>query len=312
MNSHTFLKVAGLSLLWGPAFLYMNIAVKEIPPLTLVAARVSLAALILLVILKIQGRSLPKTRKSWQQFAFTGLTYNALPFFLISWGQQYIDSALAAILVGSTPLFTMLMTRLLGSDERLTRAKITGAAIGFGGIFILFLPGLLGGIQLTLWGMVAAVGAAASYGLALVYSHKNLRGLPPLVGPTSQLVMASVYLLPLSFIVDQPFNLPLPSLTAIGALLLLTVLSTVVAFSLYYRFLEQTSATNLSLVTYLNPIVATILGVLLLSEPVSATTFLGTGLILFGAAVVNGLKLPKIAFKPQPQPCPNQAAPVPC
>nr|NIP24695.1 EamA family transporter [Phycisphaerae bacterium]NIR52195.1 EamA family transporter [candidate division KSB1 bacterium]NIP51151.1 EamA family transporter [Phycisphaerae bacterium]NIS27543.1 EamA family transporter [candidate division KSB1 bacterium]NIU28261.1 EamA family transporter [candidate division KSB1 bacterium] len=95
MNGRTFLKVAGLSLLWGPAFLYMNIAVKEIPPLTLVAARVSLAALILLVVLRIQGRSLPKTGKNWKQFAFTGLTYNALPFFLLTWGQQYIDSALA-------------------------------------------------------------------------------------------------------------------------------------------------------------------------------------------------------------------------
>lgn len=312
MNGRTFLKVAGLSLLWGPAFLYMNIAVKEIPPLTLVAARVSLAALILLVVLRIQGRSLPRTGKSWKQFAFTGLTYNALPFFLLTWGQQYIDSALAAILVGSTPLFTMLMTRVLGSDERLGSAKIIGASIGFGGILVLFMPGLLGGVQLTIWGMAAAVGAAASYGLALVYTHKNLRGLPPLVGPTSQLVMAAVYLLPLSLIIEQPFSLPMPSITALGALLLLTVLSTVVAFALYYRFLEQTSATNLSLVTYLNPIVATILGVLLLSEPVTITTFLGTGLILFGAAVVNGLKIPQFIFKPQPQPCPDQAAPVPC
>lgn len=312
MNTRTFLKVAGLSLLWGPAFLYMNIAVKEIPPLTLVAARVSLAALILLTILKIQGRSLPRTKKSWKQFAFSGLTYNALPFFLLTWGEQYIDSALAAILVGSTPLFTMLMTRVLGADERLTGAKIAGAVIGFGGIFVLFMPGLLGGIQQTTWGMVAAVGAAASYGLALVYTHKNLRGLPPLVGPTAQLVMASVYLIPLSLVIDQPFNLPIPSMTAIGAVLLLSILSTVVAFALYYRFLEQTSATNLSLVTYLNPIVATILGVLLLSEPVGITTFMGTGLILFGAAVVNGLKLPRTTVKPQPQPCPDQAAPIPC
>lgn len=310
MNGRTFLKVASLSLLWGPAFLYMHVAVKEIPPLTLVAARVSLAALILLTILKLQGRSLPKSRTSWKQFAFTGLTYNALPFFLLSWGQQYIDSALAAILVGSTPLFTMLMTRLLKDDERLSSAKIIGATIGFGGVFVLFTPGLLGGVQLTIFGMAAAVGAAASYGVALVYSHKNLRGLPPLVGPTAQLTMASVFLIPLSLIVDQPFSLPMPSITALGAMLLLTVLSTVLAFALYYRFLEQASATNLSLVTYLNPIVATVLGVLLLSEPLSWTTFLGTGLILFGAAVVNGLKIPHII--PKPQPCPTPTTPVPC
>lgn len=312
MNGRTFLKVAGLSLLWGPAFLYMHIAVKEIPPLTLVAARVSLAALILLAILRIQGTALPKSSKTWKQFAFTGLTYNALPFFLIGWSQQHIDSALAAILVGSTPLFTMLMSRLLGGNEPLDRAKVIGAMVGFGGVFVLFIPGLVGGVQVTVLGMAATVGAAASYGVALVYSHKYLRGQPPLVGPTAQLTMASVFLIPLSLIIDQPFSLALPSMKALGALLLLTVLSTALAFALYYRFLEQTSATNLSLVTYLNPIVATALGVFLLSEQVGLTTFLGTGLILFGAAIVNGLRLPGVILKPQPQPCLNETAPVPC
>jgi drug/metabolite transporter (DMT)-like permease len=312
MNGRTFLKVAGLSLLWGPAFLYMNVAVKEIPPLTLVAARVSLAALILLAILRVQGIALPRSRKSWKQFAFTGLTYNALPFFLISWSQQHIDSALAAILVGATPLFTMLMSRLLGGNEQLDRAKVIGALVGFGGVFVLFIPGLVGGVQVTILGMAAAVGAAASYGVALVYSHKYLRGQPPLVGPTAQLTMASLFLIPLSLIIDQPFSLALPSMKALGALLLLTVLSTALAFTLYYRFLEQTSATNLSLVTYLNPIVATVLGVLLLSEQVGPTTFLGTGLILFGAAIVNGLRLPRLILKPQPQPCPKPVTPIPC
>ncbi len=293
MNGRIILKLIGLSLLWGPAFLYMNVAVQEIPPLTLTAARVSLAALVLLLLLKLQGRTLPRTGTSWKQFAITGLTYNALPFFLLSWGQQYIDSALAAILVGATPLFTMLLARLFQTEERFGREKVVGVVVGFGGMFLLFMPGLLAGVQLTIWGMAAALGAAASYGVALVYTRQKLRGLPPLVGPTAQLVMASVYLVPLSLIIEKPYAMDLPSTTAVTALLLLVLLSTVLAFVIYYRLMEQTSATTLSLVTYLNPIVATILGVVVLHEPLGWHVYLGCGLILVGAAGVNGASLPQ-------------------
>lgn len=295
MNGRIFLKLLGLSLLWGPAFLYMNVAVQEIPPLTLAAARVSLAALLLLLILKLQRRSLPRTAVSWKQFAITGLTYNALPFFLLSWGQQYIDSALAAILVGVTPLFTMILARLFQADDHLGREKIAGAVVGFGGVFLLFMPGLWAGVQVTIWGMAAALGAAVSYAVAFVYTRQNLRGLPPLVAPTAQLVMASVCLVPLSLIIEKPYAMDLPSATAVTALLLLILLSTVLAFVIYYRLMEQTSATTLSLVTYLNPIVATILGVVVLHEPLGWHVYSGCGLILFGAAGVNGVSFPQIA-----------------
>jgi len=294
VNGRTFLKLMGLSLLWGPAYLYMNVAVQELPPLTLAAARVSLAALVLWLLLKLNGRSLPKTAAIWRKFAIIGLMYNALPFFLIGWGQQYIDSALAAILVGATPLFTMLLARLFPVDESLGHSKLIGAVIGFGGVILLFMPGLLAGIHLTIWGMAAALGAAASYGVAFVYTRQKLRGLPPLVGPTAQLVMASVYLVPLALIIEKPYTLAWPSATALIALLLLVLLSTVLAFVFYYRLMEQTNATTLSLVTYLNPIVATILGVGVLHEPLGWHVYFGCGLILMGAAGVNGVSFPQI------------------
>jgi drug/metabolite transporter (DMT)-like permease len=288
MNLSTLLWLISLSLLWGPAFLFINVAVREIPPLTLAAARVTLAALILLLILKLQGRSLLGTGTSWKRFALTGLTYNALPFFLLSWGQQYIDSALAAILVGATPLFTMLLSHLARVDEESDRRNPLGILIGFGGVLLLFAPGLAGGVRLTIWGMAAALGAAASYAVAFVYTRQKLRGLPPHVGPTAQLVMASLYLVPLSLIIDKPYALPLPSPAAVIALLLLTLLSTVLAYIIYYQLMERISATNLSLVTYLNPIVATVLGVILLHESLGWTSYLGCALILLGAAGVGG------------------------
>lgn len=314
MNARTFLKVASLSLFWGPTFLYINLAVKEIPPLTLGAARYSIAAIILFAILKLQGRALPKDKTNWKHFVVAGLTHNALPFVLASWGQLHIDSVLAAVLFGTTPLFTMLMSRLLNAEEPLGSARIIGATIGFAGVFILFMPGFAGGVQTTFWGMAALIGSAISVGLALVYTQKHLRGMPPLVAPAGQVMTAPLFLVPLSLTLDQSFSLPMPSLTALSALLLLAVLGTAVAYIIYFRIQETVSATNMSLITYLNPVVATILGILILGETFGPTTFMGSGLILFGAAVVNGIKPPKFPLKPhtQPQPCSNQPAPIPC
>ncbi len=310
MNVSTFLKVASLSLLWGPMFLYINLAVKEIPPLTLGAARFGLAALILFIILKFQGLSLPKDKATWKHFIISGLTQSALPFVVASWGMQYIDSVLAAILFATTPLFTMLMVRLLHSGETLGNGKIIGASIGFGGVLALFLPGLSGGFQLTLWGMVAIIGSAAIIGFAIVYTQKHLLGMPPLVASTGQIFATLPLLMPLSLIIDKPYDMPIPSLTAIGALLLITVLSTVVAFIHYFRVMKVVSATDLSLTTYLNPVIAAVLGILILGESFSTFTFIGSGLVLLGAAVVNGLTIPGI--RPKFTPRPIQPAPSPC
>lgn len=288
VNGRIFLKLAGLSLLWGPAFMFMDVAIEEIQPLTLAAARVSLAAVILGVLLTRGGHPLPGIRTHWKQFAVSGLTYNALPFFLISWGQQYVGSALAAILVAATPLFTVILARLFQTGEHFSREKLAGLFLGFGGVILLLVPGLLGGVRLTLWGMAAILAGAASYGVAFIYTRQKMRGLPPLMAPTAQLAFAAAYLVPLALLVERPYVRPVPSVTAVAALFMLVALSTVLAFILYYRLMEETGSTTLSLVTYLNPIVATILGVVLLHEPLGWHVYLGCGLVLLGAARVNG------------------------
>jgi drug/metabolite transporter (DMT)-like permease len=140
-----------------------------------------------------------------------------------------------------------------------------------------------------MWGLLAALGAAASYGGAVVYTQQKLRGLPPLVGPTAQLTTAAIIMLPLSLLVEQPYNLPLPSWPALGSLLLLAVVSTALAFVVYYRAMEVTSATVLSMTTYIIPIVATILGVVVLSERLDWHVYLGCVFIIAGVMVVNGV-----------------------
>jgi drug/metabolite transporter (DMT)-like permease len=250
---------------------------------------VGLAALLLYVILRLQGGNLPKFGAVWKHFAIVGFFSNALPFVLFSWGEQYIDSAFAAILNGTTPLFTIVLAHFFISDDRMTLVKAMGTLLGFGGLILLISPSFAGGVQLTTWGLLAATMAAFCYGIAIVYTRNNLRGLPRLVAPTAQLTMATLYMLPLSLIIEQPFRLPFPSWSATGSLIALAVLGTALAFVIYYYLLERTSATYISMVTYLAPVIGVALGVAILDEHLDWTTYAGCGLILIGVMVVNGV-----------------------
>ncbi|MCP4361277.1 MAG: DMT family transporter, partial [Chloroflexi bacterium] len=191
---------------------------------------------------------------------------NAFPFALFNWGEQYIDSALAAILNGTTPLFTIILAHLFVADDRLTPAKVLGVLVGFGGLILLIAPSLMGGFQVTTWGLIAIAVASASYGVAIVYSRLNLRGQPPLVAPTAQLGLATLYMLPLSLFIEQPFQLPIPSLPAFGSLITLAVFGTALAFVVFYRIIERVDASYASMVTYLVPVFGVTLGVLILGE----------------------------------------------
>jgi drug/metabolite transporter (DMT)-like permease len=289
MGLRNFLWLLFLSSLWGPSFLFIKVAVGEIPPLTLVVGRVGIATLLLYAILRMQRRNLPKFGRIWKHFAVVGFFSNALPFFLFSWGEQYIDSALAAILNGTTPLFTIVLAHFFLADDRMSPVKVMGILLGFGGLVLLIAPSLVEGVRITTWGLIAATMAAACYGVAIVYTRKNLRGLPPLVAPTAQLMMATIYLLPLSLFIEHPFSLSLPSGAAIGSLLSLSIFGTALAFVVYYRILEETSATYVSMVTYLAPSIGVILGIIILNEQLGWSAYIGCVLILLGVMVVNGV-----------------------
>lgn len=278
-----------LAALWGPSFLFIKIAVQDIPPFTLVLGRVGIAALLLYLILRLTGRNLPKLGRIWLHFAVVGLFSNALPFTLFSWGEIHIASALAAILNGATPLFTMLLAHAFTADDRLTPVKIVGTTVGFGGLVLLIAPSLWQGVYATAGGLIAVIIATVSYGVAIVYTRQNLRGLPPLVGPTAQLSMATLYILPLSLWLERPFSLPAPSWMAWASLLGLAILGTALAFVVYYYVIERTSATYVSMVTYLVPIFGVTLGVAVLDEQPGWPAYIGCMLILVGVMTVNGL-----------------------
>ncbi len=282
-----FLWLLFLASLWGPSFVFIKVAVAEIPPITLATGRVGLAAATLILILRWQGRGLLPLGRVWKHFAVAGFFGNALPFVLFCWGEQYIDSALAAILNGTTPLFTILLAHVFIEDDRITPAKLVGVLLGFGGLSLLILPSLFNGVQATTWGLLAVATAAASYGISMVYSRLHLVGLPKLVAPASQLTMATVYLLPLSLVMEHSYRLPLPSLAAAGSVATLALAGTALAFVLYYRIMEKTSATYLSMVTYLVPVFGVALGVAVLGEQMQWNAYAGCALILVGVMIVN-------------------------
>lgn len=289
MSAKNFLWLLFLALLWGPSFLFIKVAVSEIPPLTLVVGRVGIAAILLYFVLLMLKRKLPRPGAIWKHFAIVGLFAHAVPFFLINWGEMHIDSAIASILNGTTPLFTLLIAHFTIHDDRMTTNKVLGVIVGFAGLILLVSPAFRSGMQASTWGLIAVTVAACSYGVAIVYARLKLIGLPPLVAPTAQLMMAFVFMLPLALFWEQPFALSFPSWPAAGSLLALSVFGTAIAFVVYYRILENTGATYLSMVTYLFPVFGVILGIIVLDEKISWQAYAGCALILFGVMTVNGV-----------------------
>lgn len=275
-----------LGALWGSSYLFIKITVAEVPALTLVAGRLVLATLFLWAILRWRGLSMPRNRQMWTVYGVLGLLSGALPYSLISWGEQYIPSGLAALLQSSTPIFTVLLAHFLTEDERISRIKLLGIAMGFAGVFLLLLPDLRRGLQANLWGQLAIVGSSVCYAGSAIYGRRHLRGQPALVSSTGQITMGAVFSLPVSLLVDRPFDLS-PSLPVLGSWLGLTILGTVVAYILYFILLERTSATFVTTVTYIIPVSGLLLGALVLHEPFDPLLFGTLALILLGVLLVR-------------------------
>lgn len=289
MKLKNFLLLVLLASLWGPSFLFIKVAVEEIPPLTMVLGRVATGALVLLFLLRLQGSRLPKWGPVWKHIAVVALIHNAIPFVLFSWGEQYIDSALAAILNGTVPFFTIILAHFFAQNDRITPVKLVDILVGFAGMVLLALPSFGDGLQATSWGMLAVTAASFLYGVAIVYTRNNLRGLQPLAAPTGQMIIASLYMLPLSLLIDRPYLLPMPSLAALGSMLALGVLGTAAAFTVYYKLLERASASYVSMTTYIIPVFGVILGAIVLKEAITWERVAGCALILVGVMIVNGL-----------------------
>lgn len=278
-----------LSMLWGGSFFFVGVAVDELPPFTIVALRVGVAALALLAIAFAMNLSLPRNGHTMAAFLAMALLNNAIPFSLIVWSQTVLASGLAAILNATTPLFALLVAHVSTIDEKVNRARGIGLAVGFAGVVVLVGPQALDGLGSSLLAQFACLAASLSYAFAGVFGRRFHRlGVPPLVAAAGQLAAATILLVPLAIVVDTPWRLALPSTSVIAAIAALAVLSTAIAYLLYFRILASAGATNLLLVTFLIPLSAAVLGTAFLGERFEFSHGAGMALIGAGLAAIDG------------------------
>lgn len=281
--------LVGLSMLWGSAFFFTDVIVRELSTFMIVFLRVALAALVLILILPMMGLRMPRDDAAWRTFFLLGLLTNVAPFCLVAWGQLRVASSVASILNATAPFATLLLGHFWTGEERLSVRKVLGLVAGVMGIAVLLGEGWNAGVS-TADGLAyfACLGAAICYALAAIIGRFRHVGDPPIVRAAGQLVAASILLLPAVIVFDDPLALRLPSWSGLGAVVALAVLSTALAYVVYFQLLKATGATNLLLVTFLAPVSSIILGLMFLADDFGGREFGGFFLIAIGLLIIDG------------------------
>ncbi|MGY8869780.1 MAG: DMT family transporter [Pseudomonadales bacterium] len=288
MGTREWAMLIALSVLWGGSYFFVGIALADLPTLTIVTLRVGIAAIALWSIVLLIGQRPPKSMSVWIAFLGMGLLNNAIPFVLIVWGQTQVASGLAAILNATAPLFTVVIAGILLPDERTTPLKLAGVAIGFMGVVVMIGIPAIGEGNHTL-AQVVIMAAALSYAFAGVYGRRFKKmAVSPIVTAAGQVTASALVLAPIALTVDGPLNIAGPSAETWMSIIALAVLSTAVAYVIYFKLLESAGATNLLLVTLLVPVSAILLGALYLNEVLGIVHFVGMGLIALGLSAIDG------------------------
>ena len=275
-----------LAVLWGGSFMFVGIAVRELPSLTIVLLRVALAAALLVPLAYGLGHRLPSTLTAWQPFFVMAILNNVIPFSLIVTGQREIASGLASVLNATTPVFALLVAYMIGG-EPLRANKLLGVLLGIAGVAVLVGPEAIFGRTSNLLGMLCLLGAALSYGCSGWWGRR-FRNNPPLVTSAAQLLCSTAMLLPFAALVDRPWTLPMPSFETIGAIVALAVLSTALAYVVFFRIMAVSGTMNVMLVTLLIPAFAIPMGAWWFAEILQVRHFLGTAVIGLSLLVIDG------------------------
>ena len=281
--------LVALAVLWAGSYLYVGVAVKAVPPFSLVAFRVGLGALLLYLCVRASGARMPRDARAWRVFFTMGVMNNVIPFSLIAFGQEQVPVGLASILNATTPLFTVVIAHFMTRDEKLSPLKLAGVVIGFLGVVILIGPDALKDAGSYLLYELAPLLAAVFYALSAIYGRRASKlGVAPLAAATGQITAAAVIMIPLALIFERPWLLPMPGWDVWASMIALAALSTTVAYVIFYRVLATAGSVNLMLVTFMVPVGAVILGALVLGEHLAANHVLGMLAIGIGLAAIDG------------------------
>jgi drug/metabolite transporter (DMT)-like permease len=275
-----------LALLWGSSFLWIKLAIAGLSPVQLVLARLALGALVLLAVVRARRLRLPGDRSTWLRLTLAALLANAIPYWLFAVGERTVSSGLAGVMNATTPLWAFGIALAARTEQRPSARRVVGLMTGFMGALVILAPWQTGSSG-SLLGALACLGAAASYGVSYVYmgAHLSNRGIPPLVLSAAQLTAATGLLIVATPVAGlHPVKL---SAGVVGATLVLGALGTGAAYVLNYRLIADEGATAASTVTYLLPVVAVVLGILVLHERATWQLLIGTIFVLTGIALAQ-------------------------
>lgn len=283
-----WLLLFALVAMWGSSFMFNGIAVSSLPPLAIVAGRIGIAAIVLIVFLYASGRRLPALDRHWWPFVVVALIGNAIPFYLITWGQQVVESALAGILMAFMPLATIVLAHFLVAGEHMTRQRALGFAGGFCGIVLLMGPAALAGIggdAVRIVSQLAVLSGALCYAMQSVLTRLIIKG-DVLVAAAATLLVASLIVVPMA-LWQTPLSTLAPRWQSVAAVCWLGVVPTAIATVLYFQLIRSAGPSFMSVVNYLSPGVAVMLGLWIMGEQPSPNAYLGLALILIGIAVAR-------------------------
>lgn len=274
-----------LSVLWGSSFLFMKVAVQDLPVFTVVLGRIGIAAIFLTGLLYLRGHRLPTDAREWGQLLLLGILRAALPITLFVWAGTQIDSGVSGILNSTTPLFTAIVAHFFTQDERLTGYRVAGILLGMVGVIFLIGPSALQGLGQNVLGQLAVLGATCAYGFAGVYGRR-FGDTPVLVTTAGFLLASTILILPIALILDQPWQLDY-GLIPVASVLALAIFNTAIAFMVWLTLNLRAGANNTSQVTFLIPFMALMLGWAVLDEQINWNALIGLLFILLGLAVAQ-------------------------
>ncbi|WP_244301594.1 DMT family transporter [Stappia sp. P2PMeth1] len=274
-----------LSTVWGASYSFIKVGVETIPPVTLIAARTLIAGAVLLAVLRWRGLRLPRDRRTWGRFLVQACLNSVVPFTLIAWAQQTTDAGLATILNATTPIFAFLLTVLVVRHEAVTGRKLFGVAAGLVGICLIIGVEALGGLGRELLAQLAIVAASVCYAGAAIFG-KGFKDLDPMMPAAGSLICGAFVLVPASLLVDQPWRLE-PSSASVLALIALAVVSTALAFVIYFRLVQTLGSVGTTAQSYLRVPIGVAIGMVFLGETLSPTAWIGLGCVVAGVIAMT-------------------------
>ncbi len=286
IDARDWSRLVVLSVLWGGTFFFTGVALKELPPLTLVFLRLSIAALILLPLLWVNGIRFPAGVAGWWPYAVMAFINNVIPFSLLVMAQTYIPSGMASVLNATTPVFTVLVAAAFG-EEKLIFRRVAGVLLGLLGVAV------LKGYDFDITsrqsiGIALCLGATLCFGFSALWATRKLGGSPPIGTATFQLISASLMMLVLASVIDRPWQLQMPGLATWAAIFGLASLSTALAFIIFFQIVIRSGASNVMLVTLLVPVSAILLGYFMLGERIEFREIIGALIIGSALLVMDG------------------------